>query len=102
MAKLPPCRRSLEQHIRRVNYQMGIWKRAHLVNTDIPVPIDGHGWTLVNGKLEPLWYEGHVLPQQLADIAEKSVYVDDDSDSDEENTSDVDYINELCSESNED
>ena len=29
----------------------------------------GHGWTLVDGILEPLWYEGDILPQQLTDIA---------------------------------
>ena len=27
---LPPCRRSLEQHIRRVNYQVGFWKMADI------------------------------------------------------------------------
>ena len=43
MGTLPPCKKSLEQHIRRVNFQLGIWKRAHVANLEIPEPSDGHG-----------------------------------------------------------
>ena len=39
----------------------------------------GHGWTFPDGKLEPFWYEGHVLPQQLVDIADRTM---DNSDED--------------------
>ena len=65
MGTLPLCRKSLEQHNRRVNFQVGIWERAHVANPDIPEPCNGHGWTLVEGKLEPLWFEGGVLQQQV-------------------------------------
>ena len=88
MSKLPTCRRSLEQHIRRVNFQVGIWKGAHIAKPDVPVPSDGHGWTLLDGRLEPLWYEGHVLPQQLADIADSSI---DNSDEDSNSESDEEF-----------
>ena len=30
LATLPPCRRNLEQNIKRVSYQIGIWKRAFI------------------------------------------------------------------------
>ena len=83
MANLPPCRKSLEQHIRRVNYQVGIWKRAHITDPDIPLATDGHGWTMVDGKMEPLWYDGDVLPQQLIDIVEGSP-TDDEDESDDD------------------
>ena len=33
ISKLPPCQKALHQHIRRANYQVGIWKAA-----DIPQP----------------------------------------------------------------
>ena len=30
MGSLPPCSESILQHIKRVNYQLGIWKRSHI------------------------------------------------------------------------
>ena len=104
MGKLPPCRRSLEQHIRRVNYQLGIRKREQIANPDVRAASDGHGWILVDGKLDPFWYEVCVLSQQLADIAEGSLDISvEDSDSEEVYTPpDLDYPNGDCSESNED
>ena len=88
MSMLPPCRKSLEQHIKRVNYQVGIWKHAHIANPDTPNPCDGHGWMMVDGHLEPLWYDGEALPQELADMT----HVSTDHDSDEESDSDPDDV----------
>ena len=34
MSLLPPCRSALEMHIRRVNYQVFIWVRAHENSTE--------------------------------------------------------------------
>ena len=79
-ANLPPCRRSLEQHIKRANYQAAIWKRAHIAKPDIPSPSNGHGWTIQDGILEPLWFEGDVLPRRLADLVEEVAESDDSSD----------------------
>ena len=86
MATLPPCREALEQHIRRVNYQVAIWKRSHIANPDIPPATDSHGWTIIDGKLEPLWYDGDMLPKQLTDIVDRSSgdTSDSDSESDDE------------------
>jgi hypothetical protein len=36
LATLPPCRRSLVQHIRRCNYQIAVWRRADQPDPDIP------------------------------------------------------------------
>ena len=80
MSTLPPCRKCLIQHIRRVNYQISIWKNSHIAQPNIPEPSERHGWTRVNGALEPLWIEGQVLPQRLADILLATI----DADSDEE------------------
>ena len=64
---LPPCSRALLQHILRANYQMAIWRRAHIPVHDIPSPVDDHGWQLVDGNLEPLWFTGDFVPQLVAD-----------------------------------
>lgn len=88
ISTVPPCRKSLEQHIRRVNYQVAIWKHSHVTNPDIPAAYDGHGWTLIEGKLEPLWYDGEALPQLVLDISQQATDSisdeDDDDDSDDE------------------
>ena len=76
---LPPCRKSLRQHIKRANYQTCIWKRAHVSDPIIPTPTEGHGWVLIDSKMEPLWTEEDILPQELADILEEAMQSDDDS-----------------------
>ena len=70
LASVAPCRKSLEQHIRRVNYQVGIWKHSHLPDPDIPAPTENHGWHSVDGKLEPLWFNGEALPKSVIDISQ--------------------------------
>ena len=32
---------------------------------------EGHGWIQRNGLLEPLWCQGNLLPEQLADLLEE-------------------------------
>ncbi|KAH3837095.1 hypothetical protein DPMN_110473 [Dreissena polymorpha] len=66
LSVLPPCKQCLLQHIRRVNYQVGIWKRSHIPDPDIPLATEGHGWTknTDTGLIEPLWIDGDtsILP----------------------------------------
>ena len=52
MASLPPCKRTLEQHIIRVNYQVAMWKRSHIPHPKIPDPIN-HGWKVLDELLQP-------------------------------------------------
>ena len=70
MASLPPCKMALEQHIRRANYQVRIWKNAHVNAPTIPDPTDGHGWHIVDGFLEPLWVDGPIIPRRLEELLE--------------------------------
>ncbi len=87
---LPPCRRSLIQHVNRVNYQVAIWKRAHEAFPEIPQPDDSHGWDNSKVILEPLWFkEDEILPKQLVDILET---VNLSSDRSDESDSDFDEI----------
>ena len=97
LSALPPCLDCLEQHVKRANYQVAIWKRAHITEPLVPNPHEGHGWTIEDGVMQPLWTSSEVLPKQLVDILESTVDDDtedseeeDDSDEDERNSSDSD------------
>lgn len=95
LSTLPPPRVCLQEHIKRVNYQVGIWKRAHCPKPQIPHPTQDHGWVMNNGILEPLWYKGAPLPASLADILENvgdnEDNVSEDRESDDDYDSDPDY-----------
>ena len=69
LSRLPPCKRALVPHIKRVNYRLAQWKHAHLPTADIPLPTEDHGWTQREGRLEPMWNDGPVLPPSLNEIA---------------------------------
>ena len=71
LSTCPPCRRILAQHIKRVNFQVCIWRRALDHFPDIPSALD-HGYHVTEArKLEPLWFEGGVIPMVLVDILEE-------------------------------
>ena len=67
LASLPPCKKTLREHVNRVNYQVAIWRSAHQPYPEVPDP-EQHGWTLVDGHLQPLWFQGSDIPAQLADV----------------------------------
>jgi len=50
----PPCQKALLEHIRRANYQVGIWKAADIPRARVPQATDEHGWTTTGGKLQPM------------------------------------------------
>lgn len=83
MATLPPCRNCLIQHIRRVNFQVSIWKNAHIAQPDVPTPSEDHGWTLVNGMIQPLWVQGDILPSSMVPILQETLD-EESSEEDEE------------------
>ena len=97
LSTFPPCKRVLFQHAKRVNFQVCIWKRAHENNPEIPSTLD-HGFHLnsENGKLEPLWFEGDVIPKALIDVLSEEGTDEDDleeihtHDDDEEDEEDYD------------
>ena len=73
LSALPPCLDCLEQHVKRANYQVAIWKQAHIPEPSIPNPNKGHGWTYEDGTMQPLRTSRDVLPKQLVDILESTV-----------------------------
>ena len=79
MATLPPCRKCLEQHIKRVNYQVAIWKRSNELHPHIPPPVGDHEWMKgEDGMMETLWIGGSILPTELTDSIENTMDVDSD------------------------
>ncbi|KAJ8353008.1 hypothetical protein AAFF_G00122730 [Aldrovandia affinis] len=82
LSTFPPCKRVLLEHMKRVNFQVCVWKRAHEHYPEIPSPLD-HGFHINSetGKLEPLWFEGDVIPKALVDVlAEEDTDEDDIAD----------------------
>ena len=55
--------------MRKVNFQVCTWKRAHEHSPEVPSPLD-HGFHLNTEtvKLEPLGFEGDVIPKALVDF----------------------------------
>ena len=68
LAVLPPCRNCLREHLKRVNYQIRIWKRAHIAKPVYPKPTHDNGWQCVDGMMEPKWMSGDFIPQHLANV----------------------------------
>ena len=58
----------LREHLKRVNYQLGILKRAHIAKPLYPVPTHDNGWQCIDGMIEPKQVSGYFIPQQLADV----------------------------------
>ena len=42
-SSLPPPKACLREHIKRVNYQVAIWKRAHIPKPVVPLPTEDNG-----------------------------------------------------------
>lgn len=59
--------------MKRVNFQVGIWKLPHIPKPDIPDPVQGHGWTIdENGMMVLKWTDADIMPVELVDILEKT------------------------------
>lgn len=86
--------------MKRVNFQVGIWKRAHIAKPDIPDPGEGHGWTLdENGMMVPRWTDADIMPVELVDILEKTERSDEGEESEEDEFA---YAEDLSSDSDSD
>ena len=70
---------------------MAIWRCVNEPIIEVPNATDGHGWTIIDGEMLPLWYKGNCLPQILVDdsaiVAGKDVeHNDSDSEGYSEDT----------------
>jgi len=53
LTTVPPPRVCLQEHVKRVIYQVAIWKRSYIHNPVIPPPTDDSGWVMVEHNIEP-------------------------------------------------
>ena len=96
MGSLPPCRSCLQEHIKLINVQVLIWRQAHIPDSALPDPTDGHGWTVENDVMQPKWTAADILPVELVDILDDTLAdsgdhsdnKDDDTDSTEDEDND--------------
>ena len=89
---LPPCRNCQREHLKRVNYQVGIWKRAHIAKPVYPEPTLDNDCQCVDGMIEPKWVSGDFIPQQLADVlVEENIAGLTESDESDDEFDDVSY-----------
>ena len=86
MATMPPCKRTLREHIKRCNFQVVIWKKASEACPDVPPPFPAHGWTKNDGELVPFWTQEEelILPQEMVELLTEDF---PESDDDEDSTS---------------
>ena len=83
--KLPPCYNSYITHIWRVNFQVRRLKLSQVMIPEIPNPEDGHGWIRLEGRLEPHWTDGPILPDKVIDLLSNR---EDDTDPESSSNSD--------------
>ena len=74
---------TLENHVKRVNYKVGIWKISHMANPEVPNP-EEHGWKMVDGMLQPQWFQDRAIPEKLEELEKRDLCKDDESDSENE------------------
>ena len=88
-ASLPPCRRTLRQKLKSLNYVSNMWRQAPIADMELWDPKD-HGYKEENGRLTPLWFEGPekpditYAPQDIPDSDSDSDSSCSDSDSDDD------------------
>ena len=64
-ASLPPCQRTLREHVTRANYIATMWRLAHTANPTKDIHPLNHGWAENKGHYTLVWYRGAPLPETL-------------------------------------
>lgn len=77
-----PLRVCLQEHTRRVNDQVRIWKNAQYPDPGIPHPTGDCGWRMNKGRLEPRRFKGTpLLSWRLEKAGDEEDDMPEDSDS---------------------
>ena len=91
-ASLPPCAKTLLNHIKRAQYVARMWKRADETNPTADASPTDYGWNINQNCYEPDWFQGSSVPESLtsaptspadADSAEATSSDEEESESDE-------------------
>ena len=98
LSMMPPCQQSLDLHLKRVNYQVRIWKTALQQFPELP-PVELHGWKRCNNALSIDWGE-KMFPIELTDILTSESHISNSSESESSDLSgDESAYSECCSSS---
>ena len=108
-AFIPPAKTSLIEHCKRVNFEVGKWKRSHVKFPIIPSPFNDNGWWKdENDVLQPVWYQGDMLPQTIVnELPETETDESEEVEEEEEQENAIDeedfseFIAELFNESDD-
>jgi len=101
-ASLPPCTKTLLNHIKRAQYVARMWKRADETNPTGEASPTDYAWKLNQNCFEPDWFPGSSVPESLTtstpedtmgvtstDDEESDNTWSDDSDDSDENDEEV-------------
>ena len=91
-ASLPPCAKTLGNHMKRAHYVARIWKRADQTDPTGGASPTDYGWKLSQNCFEPDWYPGSSVPESLTGPHE------DDGDGVEDNSVDEEESDNAWSE----
>ncbi|XP_044163949.1 uncharacterized protein LOC122948313 [Acropora millepora] len=64
---LPPTSDSLLQHLKRVNYQTFVWRKALTAIQHLPKP-ESNGWVRENSSLKPVYMTKEPAPSSLLEL----------------------------------
>ncbi len=84
-------RNCLREHLKRGNYQVGIWKRAHIAKPVYPEPTHDNGWQCVDGMIESKWVSVDFIPQLADVLVEENIAGLTESDESDDEFDDVLY-----------
>ena len=95
-ASLPPCTKTLLNHIKSAQYVARMWKRADETNPTGEVSPTDNGWKLNQNCFEPDWFPGSFVPESLTCTSTPEHYPEVTSTDDEESD------NDTCSDDSDD
>ena len=64
-ALLPPCQRTLDMKVQRTKYVTTLWTEARTARPAAGMLPVEYGWHMDNGILEPIWFKGPAMPDNL-------------------------------------
>ena len=64
-ASLPPCNKTLGNHVKRAQFVSMMWKRADQTDPTGEANPTDYGWKENSNRLEPDWFPGRSIPETL-------------------------------------
>ena len=62
---LPPCAKTLQNHLKRAHYVAKMWKRADQAHPTSRTNPANYGWKLTENCFQPDWFSGSSVPESV-------------------------------------